>query len=63
MRDFPPIIDAGHICHFVTCYETYNESCFAIINDVCYYFKLFVWPLSLAVILKSDPVVVIALKN
>ena len=62
-RDFPPTIDAGHICRSVACYETHVESCLTIINGICYCCALFVWPSSLAVILKSDPVVVATLKN
>ena len=63
MRDFPSIIDAGHICCSVACYETHVESCLAIMNSVCCCYRLFVRPSSLAVVLKSDPVVVSALKN
>ena len=62
-RDFPPTIDIGHICHSITRYKTYVKSYFAIINNVCYYCGLFVWLLLLAVVLKSDLVIIAALKN
>lgn len=63
IRDFPSTIDAGYIRYSITYYETHVESCFAIINSVCYYCGLFIQPLSWAVVLKSDLVVVTALKN
>ena len=63
MRDFLPTIDAGHICRSVAYYKTHVESYLAVINSVCCCYGLFVWPLSLAVILKSDLVVMVALKN
>ena len=62
-RDFPPTIDARYIYRSVACYETHVESYLAVMNGVCCYCGLFVWPLSLAVVLKSDPVIMAALKN
>ena len=62
-RDFPPTIDTGHIRRSVARYETHVESFLAVINGVYCCCGLFVRPLSLAVILKSDPVVVAALKK
>ena len=62
-RDFPPIIDAGHIHRSVAHYETHVESCLAVMNSICCCCGLFVWSSSSAVVLKSDLVVVAALKN
>ena len=62
-RDFLPIIDVGHICHFVAHYKTNVKSCLAVMNGVCCCCGFFVWPSLSAVILKFDPVVVAALKN
>ena len=63
MRDFPPTIDAGHIRCSIARYETHVKSFLAVMNGVCCYSGLFVWPSSLTVVLKSDPVVVAALKK
>ena len=62
-RDFLLTINAGHICCSIACYETHVESCLTVINGVCCCCGLFVWPLSLAIVLKSDPIIVVALKN
>ena len=62
-RDFPPTIDAGHIRCSVACYKTHIESFLAVMNGVCCCYGLFVRPSSSAVVLKSDPVVVAALKK
>ena len=59
-KDFSSTIDARHS---VARYETQIKSCLAVMNGVCCCCEFFVWPLSSAVVLKSDPVVVAALKN
>lgn len=63
ISEFFPTIDARHICCSVAYYEIQVKSCLAIMNGVCCYFELFVWPLSLVVVLKSDLVVVAILNN
>lgn len=61
--EFLPIIDAKHICCSVACYKIRVKSYLAVINSVCCYCGLFVWPLSLAIVLKSDPIFIAALNN
>lgn len=63
ISEFLPTINARHIRCSVTSYKTQVKSCLAIINGVCYYCRFFVWPLSLAIILKSNSIVVAALNN
>lgn len=63
MSEFPLIIDAGHICYSIVHYKIQVESYLAIMNNVCCYYGLFVQSLPLAVILRSDPVIVAALNN
>lgn len=63
ISEFCLTIDAGHIFYFVTCFKIHVKSCLLIMNGVCCYCGLFVWPSSLAVILRSNFIVVTALNN
>ncbi len=60
-NEFLPIIDAGHIYRSIGHYKRYIESCIAIISRVCYCCGLFVGSLSSVVVLRSDPIVIVAL--
>lgn len=50
-----------HICYFVVFYEKYLESYIAIMNKVCYCYGFFVCLLLLAIIWRSDLVIIITL--
>ncbi len=60
-NEFLLIINARHIRHSVACYKRCIESGIAIIRRVYCYYGLFFSSLLLVVVLRSDPVVVIAL--
>ena len=60
-NEFLLIIDAGHIRCSIAYYKRHVESGVAVINGVCYCCGLFVSSSSLVVVLRSDPVIVIAL--
>ncbi len=62
-NEFSPIIDVGHICCSVVCYERYVECCIAVMGKVCYCSGLFISSSSSVVVLRSDPMVVIALNK
>lgn len=57
------IIDLGHIYYFVAYHKIYFNSCFVVMNSICYSFGLFVVPLSLAIILRFNFIDVTILNN
>lgn len=57
------IIDAGHIRRSITHYERHIKSCIAVRSRIYYCYCLFVSSLSLAIILTSDHMIVIALNK
>lgn len=62
-RELSSLINAGHIHHFVAYYKTYIKCYFAIIYNVCYYCGFFIWISLLAIILRSNPVIIATLNN
>ncbi len=58
---FLPMVDTGYIRRSVACYERHVESCVAVMSRVCCCCGLFVSSLSSVVVLRSDPMVVVAL--
>lgn len=63
LSEFVPTINAGYNCCSVRHYKTQGEFYFAIMNGVCCCCKLFDWLSLLAIILRSNPVVIAVLKN
>lgn len=61
IKQFPSIIDIGHIHCFVLCYKWYIKSYKAMINGICYYYRFFVYLLLLVVDLKLNFVIVTVL--
>lgn len=58
-NEFLFIIDAGHIYYSIMYYERYVKSCVIVMGRVCYYCRMFVYLLSLFIILRSGLIVII----
>lgn len=63
IREFPPTIDTWYICCSIAYYKIHAESCFAIINTFYCYCKLFVQLSLLAIVLRSNTIIMTVLNN
>lgn len=57
------IIDARYIYHFVAYNKIHIEFCLIVMNSVCCCYRLFIQPLLLAIILRSNLDIVATLNN
>lgn len=57
------IINAEYICHSITYYKIYIKSYLIIINSINSYYKLFICPLLLTIILICNLIVITTLNN
>ena len=60
-HEFLLIIDARYMRCSIAYYQRHVESCIAVMNRVCYYCRLFISLLLLVVVLRSNPMVIVAL--